>query len=566
MLTRRRRVEKLYFLEVHLVLQLAQHGVVNQVLIAQRGDLAAFAFQHAEAHLPHLLLAPEQFLDGGTVFGGQDQRGLFFVFLLQTASQVIADADLVGDLRQRAEGGLDAAGAGQPHLLVVGDVVGDASPADDGGQRGPLDQHGHQDDEGHDEDEQAAVGEGRAAQRGRRDGQRRRERDGAAESRPRGDETHPPGHPAGALRLAAVQDAKRHGGQFAPEDSGHDHDAGDGERDECGVAQSAVDIRDAVHRVGDLDADEYPQRAVDQERRHVPEGVRLQPGTGADHHGSGVGEDEGRREDGNHTAAVDHFGQQERRKRGQQAQRPLLLGRVDPFAQQGHRQADQQARGDPAEVGGDEPADQIGAADLGPADGDVDGDGIEHQRRAVVDEALGAQHRHLAARQPLRQAGHGGRVGGGEHGAQDRRRVRLHAQRPCRPRHRHRGGDHQGDAEEDDDAQVRPDLTETRVQALPVQDCRQEQQQHDLAVDVDMAELGDQAQQPAEHDEQQWGPDPVTPADDGSDDDGGYERDDEDEAEHQANPAGPTASARPGVSPPRGLDSSQMSLPQQAEG
>ena len=54
---------------------------------------------------------------------------------------------------------------------------------------------------------------------------------------------------------------------------------------------------------------------------------------------------------------------------------------------------------------------------------DVDGDGEQDQRGSVVDEALGAQHGDGSARQSFRQACHGGGVGGGEHGTEDRRRV-----------------------------------------------------------------------------------------------------------------------------------------------
>ena len=107
----------MHFLEVHLVLQLAQHDVVDEVLVSQGGDFPALVFEHAQAHPSDLLLALDQVVVRRTVLGGLDQRGLFFVLLLQPPPQVVADADFVGDRWQRVEGGLNAPGAGQLQFL-----------------------------------------------------------------------------------------------------------------------------------------------------------------------------------------------------------------------------------------------------------------------------------------------------------------------------------------------------------------------------------------------------------------------------------------------------------------
>ena len=172
-------------------------------------------------------------------------------------------------------------------------------------------------------------------------------------------------------------------------------------------------------------------------------------------------------------------------------------------------------------------------ADLGPADGDVDGHGVQDQCGPVVDDALGAQHGQGPAGQLFRQTGHGGRVGGGEHGAEDRCRVRFHTHRSRRPRDRDRGDDHQGDGGHEDDAQVLADLAKAGVQALPIEDRRQEQQQHDLAVDPHIAEKRDQTQQRAEQDEQNRGTHAVAPAQDRTQDDGADQRDDDLKPKHQ---------------------------------
>src|SRR6202000_1660756 len=76
------------------------------------------------------------------------------------------------------------------------------------------------------------------------------------------------------------------------------------------------------------------------------------------------------------------------------------------------------------------------------------------------------------------------------------------------------------------------DLANAGIHALPVEDRREEDQQHDLAVDVDVAERRDQTQQRAEEHEQHRRTDAIAPAQQRPHNDGGNQRNDDDESKH----------------------------------
>lgn len=71
------------------------------------------------------------------------------------------------------------------------------------------------------------------------------------------------------------------------------------------------------------------------------------------------------------------------------------------------------------------------------------------------------------------------------------------------------------------------------VHALPIKDRRQEQQQHHLAIDLNVTETGNQTQQGTGQDEQHWRAHAIAVAQDGPHDHGGDQRNDNDEPEHQ---------------------------------
>src|SRR5271163_4673496 len=161
--------EQSCFLEVHRGLQLEQDDVVDATLVAKLGDRAALVFEHAKAHLANQIAAFFRVVASGVVVAGPHQRSVFLVLRVQPVLQVLVDADLGGDQRQRVQGGLGTVAARKTQFVGVGLVFGNACPADDGGQGAALDNHGCQNDKRHHEDDQVAIREGRAAVGGQRD-------------------------------------------------------------------------------------------------------------------------------------------------------------------------------------------------------------------------------------------------------------------------------------------------------------------------------------------------------------------------------------------------------------
>jgi hypothetical protein len=221
-----------------------------------------------------------------------------------------------------------------------------------------------------------------------------------------------------------------------------------------------------------LQADQYEQATVDHEGGQVPEREGLNPGPGADDARRRVGEHETGDDHRHHPAGVHELGEQEGEERRQNAERALPLRIVEPTTDQDDQAAGEQAGGDTACVGAHEAARDGERSCRHRADSYLRRHREQDQRRTVVDQTLGAQRRQGSSRESLRQTGHRRRVRRREHRAQHPCRPRVHAQRPPRVRDRHHRHDHQHDARQHDHPQVRADLPQTGVQALPIQDCR----------------------------------------------------------------------------------------------
>ena len=103
-----------------------------------------------------------------------------------------------------------------------------------------------------------------------------------------------------------------------------------------------------------------------------------------------------------------------------------------------------------------------------------DGQPVDDQGGAVVDQALGAEHGHRAARQVAGQDADRRRVGGRQRGAEDPRRPPREAEPVRGGGDRGGGGDDQRGAGQDDDPQVVADLPQRGGQALPVEQGGQE--------------------------------------------------------------------------------------------
>ena len=173
------------------------------------------------------------------------------------------------------------------------------------------------------------------------------------------------------------------------------------------------------------------------------------------------------------------------------------------------------------------------------ADRDADGQPVEDECGAVVDQALGAEHGHRAARQVAGQDADGGRVGRRQRGAEDPRRPPLEAEPVRGGGDRGSGGEDQHGAGEDDDPQVVADLPQRGRQALPVQQRRQEQQQHDLRRQLHVPQVRREPDQHSDQDQQDGGCDRVAARERAARDQGDTEQDDHLESKHGRHPRSP---------------------------
>ena len=296
----------------------------------------------------------------------------------------------------------------------------------------------------------------------------------------------------------------------------------------------------------ELHPDQHPQAAVDQERGEVPEREGQRAGPRADHAWARVGQHEPGHDHGHHAAGVHELGEQERHERGQHAERSFAQRVVQAAPDEHDQRAGQQPGADAAGVGAQEAARQPERSRPTAVDRRGDGDREQHQRRPVVDEALGAQRRQRAPGQPFRQSGDRRRVGRRQHRAQHPRRPALHAQCLGRPRHRRHRDDDEHDAGQDDHPQVRADLAQARVQALPVEDRGQEQQQDDVGIELDVGQPGDETEQASRAQQQHRRRDAVAPSQRRPDQHGDAEHDDDHEAQH----VGTVPTATPPRRPP----------------
>src|ERR1700736_7016308 len=86
------------------------------------------------------------------------------------------------------------------------------------------------------------------------------------------------------------------------------------------------------YRAWELDSDEHPQAAVNQERRLVPEPERLYARTSSDHPRPGVGEHKRGHQHCDDTTGVHRLSEQERRERRQHAEGSFFLRRIERAA------------------------------------------------------------------------------------------------------------------------------------------------------------------------------------------------------------------------------------------
>ena len=256
-------------------------------------------------------------------------------------------------------------------------------------------------------------------------------------------------------------------------------------------------------------------------------------------------------DDRQHAGRADDVGQQEGGERGHQHRDGLEHRVVHPAAHLPADQAHQTTSQHASAVRLNQQPGDVRAGQVLLADRHADGQSVEHEGGAVVDQALGAQHGHRASRQVAGQDADRGRVGRGERGTEHPGRPPLQAERVRRDRDRGGSGDDQGCAGEDDDAQVVADLAQRRGQALPVEQRRQEQQEHDLRRQLRLAQLRHEPDQHPDQHQQDRGRDRVPARQRAAQDQGDPQQHHQLESEHGPILAEPTcwtvwsASTRP---------------------
>jgi hypothetical protein len=118
----------------------------------------------------------------------------------------------------------------------------------------------------------------------------------------------------------------------------------------------------------------------------------------------------------------------------------------------------------------------------------------------VVDEALAAQHRVQPPRQMRRHRGDRRRIRRRQDGTEHEGDRQRETQDGADARDRRRGRDDETDAQEQDHAQVVAEAVHRDVQRLPVQEGGQEDVEHDLGRQGDLAPLGHEAHEHADRD------------------------------------------------------------------
>ena len=145
------------------------------------------------------------------------------------------------------------------------------------------------------------------------------------------------------------------------------------------------------------------------------------------------------------------------------------------------------------------------AGELLLADRHADGQPVQDEGGAIVDQALGAEHGDGAARQVSGQDADRRRIGRRQRGAEDPRRPPCEAEPVRGSGDRGRSGEDQRGAGEDHDPQVVADLAQRGRQALPVQQRGQEDEEHDLRRQLSLPQVRREPDQHTnQHEEDGW--------------------------------------------------------------
>ncbi|OEI69822.1 hypothetical protein Cus16_0438 [Curtobacterium sp. ER1/6] len=537
---------------------LPEHQVVDLVRVAEPQERRRLVPDQRELERDRRVVPLQRRVVVVVLLAGLDDVEVRLEVLPHPLDRGSVGPGLASESRERVERLLDRRPLGVAALLADRLVLGEGRATEHGGQDERLPDDRDDDDTGGDEHDEVAVGEGPAGLE--RSGDRDRHRQGhrAAEA---GEPAHEPVAPSLAGLAAEPSGHEPDGaaeGALEGEPDEDEHD-GHGEHEpDAGPQLAGLELPRGDHR---LDAHEHEQRAVEQVRQERPEGADLLAGLrpvelrrDLAHHDAGG-------DDGEHAGGTDRLGAEEGREGHEQRDHVLEHDGVDATQHERPEPRGEQPGRHAAHVGEHEHAGHVPERQLLRAHRHGDRDAVDDERRAVVHQALRAEHRDVASRQHLREHADGGGVGG-----RDRRAE--HPGRP--PRHAEQvqeGGDDPGrhddeqGAHEDDAAQVLADLAERRRQALPVQERREEQQEDGVGGQLDAGERRHEGEQRADHEQQHGRGHPDAVGDGRRQGDGEAEGDHQFRTEHgsprgssdaSVNAAGtarPSRSASSGLSP-----------------
>ncbi len=255
-----------------------------------------------------------------------------------------------------------------------------------------------------------------------------------------------------------------------------------------------------------LQPDQDEQHRVHQEDEDLPERIAAKPRGGGGHVGRPVPHDHADGHRGENSGHAHLLGREvpdvATGERDHDAHHVVAR---DPLQHLDHHEPHDDAEGDAAGRVDHEVARRVEKVEAGSAHGGHGG-AVGHQRRAVVHEALSLDHPREPARnaQPARDRGRRQRIGGRNDGAE--REGRGPRQPGNRRVHDHGHGAHRHEHEPDgvqrDRAHVRTQVANRGEVRRVEQQRRQEDEQHDVRVELDLGHPGAEPHEASAHHEQ----------------------------------------------------------------
>ena len=235
-------------------------------------------------------------------------------------------------------------------LLGVATDHLDFQDADEEGEGEALGDEGEEDDDEGDEDDGVASGKRGAGGGDEGEGEGGGEGIDAAHAGPADDGEVAPIWVRVAGANLAEEEAGDVGGGEDPEEADDDGGGADGGGVEEEVAEGAV--LEAFHDLGQLEADEDEDDAVEEVDEHAPEGGEFEPGAGGDHARKAPAEEDAGGDDGEGAGAAEAFGGEVGEEGGEEGDGDLDGGIVEAALDPIDGDADEAADGGAAE--GDE--------------------------------------------------------------------------------------------------------------------------------------------------------------------------------------------------------------------